>query len=173
MRRVVATIAVALFAGILAPLGLAQPATATGDETAAFVAHINTLRAAKGVGALRTDPALTAVAARWTDRMVEAAGISHNPELGSQVAASWVSLGENVGVGTDVDALFQAFVDSPSHYANLVDPEYQYLAVATRWGPDGRLYTTHLFMSVADAAPSPAPSARMAIVLAELRDITG
>ena len=61
-------------------------------------------------------------------RWCSAGQISHNPNLGSQVSGNWTKLGENVGVGYDVDGLMQAFINSPAHYRNLVDPEWNYIA---------------------------------------------
>ena len=81
---------------------------------------------------------LTGVARRWTDRMVANGGISHNPNLGSQVSGSWTKLGENVGVGYDVDGLMKAFINSPSHYRNLVDPDWTHVGVGVTFGSDGR-----------------------------------
>ena len=54
--------------------------------------------------------------------MVANGGISHNPNLANDVSANWTKLGENVGVGNDVDSLMNAFINSPAHYHNLVDP---------------------------------------------------
>ena len=67
--------------------------------------------------------------------MVQAGQISHNPNLGSEVSGDWTKLGENVGVGYDVDGLMQAFINSPAHYKNLVDPDVE---LRRRRRDDGR-----------------------------------
>lgn len=179
MRKVLvaAALAVTMSIAVTAPTG-----ATTGRDAQDFLARINAVRAEHGLPALAENVELDAVAQRWTDQMAASGGISHNRSLGGQVASPWIALGENVGRGTDVPALMQAFVDSPTHYANLVDPEYRYVGVAVRWGQDGRLYTTHLFMAleaaaaatVAAIAPAPAPAPRgrrAAVVLAELRGV--
>ena len=89
--------------------------------------------------------------------MVANGGISHNPSLGSQVSGNWTKLGENVGVGYDVDGLMRAFIDSPAHYRNLVDPDWNYVGVGVSYGSDGRMYTTHNFMAKPSGGGAPPP----------------
>ena len=133
---------------------------------AQFVSRINSLRASKGLRQLQVTSELTGVARRWTDRMVANGGISHNPNLGSQVSGNWTKLGENVGVGYDVDGLMQAFINSPSHYRNLVDPDWTHVGVGVTYASDGRIYTTHNFMAAGRrrgaAAARPAAAAATA-----------
>jgi uncharacterized protein YkwD len=155
--------------GWVAPASQAQPAAPQGTATAVapssdpgvesqFVGRINSLRASKGLGQLQVSGELVSVARRWTDRMVAAGQISHNPNLGSEVSGSWTKLGENVGVGYDVDSLMQAFINSPAHYRNLVDPEWSYVAVGVTVEASGRVFTTHNFMAMGQAPPAPPPS---------------
>ncbi|MEY2432250.1 MAG: hypothetical protein QOC92_1975 [Acidimicrobiaceae bacterium] len=150
---------------------LASPAPASaadGGAEAQFVARINSLRASKGVAPLAVFGELQGIARNWSDQMVSDAGISHNPSYSSQVSADWRKLGENVGVGSDVDVLMKAFINSPAHYKNLVDPEYNYVGVGVSYDATGRMFTTHDFMRMDDAsapsypdpAPAPAPAPR-------------
>jgi uncharacterized protein YkwD len=122
-----------------------------------FVGRINSLRASKGLSQLQVSGQLLGVARNWTERMVEAGQISHNPNLGSEVSGDWTKLGENVGVGYDVDGLMQAFINSSAHYKNLVDPAWNYVAVGVTIAPDGRMYTTHNFMAMGSTPPPPPP----------------
>lgn len=153
-----------LLVGLVAPVALAQPArpTAAGIATAepgteaAFVTAINGLRASKGLNPLQVSGDLVGVARRWTDQMVAAGQISHNPNLGAVVPSGWRKLGENVGVGHDVSGLMQAFIASPAHYANLVDPAWTHVGVGVSVAGDGRTYTTHNFMALGDAPAPPA-----------------
>src|SRR5262245_35715722 len=162
MRRLLAasvcTVAFALFAPLPALTALAPQraaaAPAVADETS-FIGHINALRASKGLGSLQVSGELTAVARGWSAHMAAAGSISHNPGLAHAVTTQWVKLGENVGVGYDVDSLWQAFLHSPAHYANLIDPDFGFVGVGDVWAPDGRLFTTHDFMAVAGASPPP------------------
>ena len=137
----------------------AAPALST-DE-AAFLGAINSLRASQGLSQLAVSDELTGIAQGWNAQMVAAGQISHNPSLGSQVASSWLKLGENVGVGTGVDGLMHAFIESPSHYQNIVDPDWTHVGVAVTWAND-QMWTTHTFMQAGEQAPvvtAPPPTA--------------
>jgi uncharacterized protein YkwD len=125
-----------------------------GASEADFVARINQLRAARGLGALTVDPELTAQARQWAQTMANAGHIYHSGDLSGGISANWQKLGENVGVGGDVGSLFQAFVNSPTHYANLVDPAYTRIGVGVVNAGD-RMYTAHRFMGLQPAAPPP------------------
>lgn len=129
-------------------VALPDPGAAEGD----FVARINQLRASRGLGTLTVDPELTAVARQWAATMAGQGRIFHASDLSQGVSADWQKLGENVGVGNDVPRLFQAFVDSPSHLANLVDPSFTRVGVGVV-NAGGRLYTAHRFMALAPPAP--------------------
>ena len=63
-----------------------------------------------------------------------------------------------MGVGYDVNGLMAAFVKSPAHYENIVDPEFNYVGVGVSYGADGRLYTTHDFMGLDTSNPNPPPA---------------
>ena len=92
--------------------------------------------------------------------MAAEGGISHNPDLTTQVSG-WSDLAENVGVGWDVLGLMDAFIASPHHYANLVNPTYTHVGVGVAFGSDGAMYTTHDFMTPEAAPlrpPRPPPS---------------
>jgi len=143
-----------------APAVAAAPAAPSPSHEAQFVSRINSLRASKGLSQLTVSGELTGVARRWTERMVSAGQISHNPNLGSEVSGDWTKLGENVGVGSDVDGLMQAFINSASHYRNLVDPEWTHIGVGVTVTADGTMYTTHNFMALpggGGSAPPPPP----------------
>ncbi len=144
------------------PIGRDEPVAAAappdpGTESQ-FIDRINSLRTSKGLRPLQPSGELTGVARSWTDRMVSKGQISHNPNLGSQVSGGWTKLGENVGVGYDVAGLMEAFINSPAHYRNLVDPAWTHVGVGVTFGGDGRTYTTHNFMALpGGGAPPPPP----------------
>lgn len=152
--------AVAVFA--VATAVFASPASGdTVTDERGFVDRINQLRANKGLGALSVDGELTAIGRQWAGHMSAAGSISHNPNFAAQVQADWAKLGENVGVGNTVDSLMNAFINSPGHYANLVDPAFTHIGVGVVRGGDGRMYTSHQFMKLRSgagttSAPTPA-----------------
>ncbi len=149
----------------IAPMSLkgadAQEAPNRDADEAAFVAMINETRAQQGVGPLVVHPELERVARGWTVKMKAAGDISHNPNLRYEVQANWRKLGENVGVGPDVKGLHDAFVKSPNHYRNLVDPAFDQVAVTIEYAGNV-FYVTEQFMdtderkqSSSTASPKP------------------
>lgn len=160
-RTILAALAAALTLTLgtaIAPHGDAASASTSPAATEGeFVARINALRASRGLPALAVDPELTAAARSWAANMASQGRIFHTSNLAAGVSARWTKLGENVGVGGDVPSLFQAFVDSPTHYANLVDPSYSRVGVGVVV-VGGRIFTAHRFMGVAAAPPPPPPT---------------
>jgi len=118
-----------------------------------FVAKINQLRASKGLPTLIVDPELTGLAQGWANTMAADDTLKHAPNLAAGVSANWNLLGENVGLHYhhDLDVLFQAFIDSPGHYENLVDPQFTHLGVGVTYGVGGKIWTTHRFMGTMDS----------------------
>lgn len=172
LRHLLVGVVVAMSAALVAPV--AAPASAGVDPQAAestFVAKINALRASKGLGALTVDAELTAVARRWAGRMAAAGNISHNRNFQNEVSADWVKLGENVGMGPEIDKLHRAFVASPTHYKNLVDGDYTRVGVGVVVTADGMIFTAHQFERLASdnavvvrtAAPVAAPADAAAV----------
>ena len=163
MRKAVAAGVIGMIACVSS---VALGATPAGADTvdpgveAAFVAKINALRASKGLGPLAVHGELVGIARNWAQSMANAGQISHNPNFPNQVTADWRKLGENVGRGGDVDSLFQAFVNSPAHYANLVDGAFNQVGVGVIVKTDGTIFTSHQFMQLgaAGSAPAPAPA---------------
>lgn len=149
---------VLLITSLLVPTGAASADPASDEH--AFVASINRLRADKGLTPLKVDAELTSIARRWAGRMADANAISHNAGFSGQVTSNWRKLGENVGRGPNVADLMQAFIDSPTHYANLVDAEFAHVGVGVV-ERNGELWTAHQFMILFDepAASAPVPAA--------------
>ncbi|MBW3614350.1 MAG: CAP domain-containing protein [Actinobacteria bacterium] len=192
MRRsalVLLAIVVGVFVAPALPVS-AQAAPSPAEAELEFVARINGLRGAKGLPHLAIHAELTTVARSWAAAMAKVDRISHNPNLDKVVQADWQKLGENVGVGTTVGELHAAFVASPTHYRNLVDPRYRHVGVGVVVGRGGALFTAHQFMQLrpsprvatpAAAAPArgpavsptpravPLPPARLILVLQLLR----
>jgi len=115
-------IGVALF-----PAGARAEADTVSDE-ATFVAKINDLRAGQGLPALQVNANLVAKARGWAATMAAASRIWHST-LSDGITADWQKLGENVGMGGSVDGLHNAFVASPHHYENLVDPAFTQVGI--------------------------------------------
>lgn len=101
----------------------------------ALLADINNARHAAGVGSLVAAPGTTDVARHWTLTLVRNAALSHNPRLATDVQGagsnSWTWIGENVGTGpaNDEADLFAAYMASPHHRDNILDPRGRYVGI--------------------------------------------
>jgi hypothetical protein len=153
-----AILAVALLAPVVSAL-VARPAHAEpASEEARFLDLTNQLRRAKGLSPLATNGELTSVARGWSAKMAAAGGIFHNMNLPHDVTLYWQKLGENVGVGATVDSIQTAFINSPHHYVNLVDPLFNYVGIGVV-DSGGRIYVTVDFMAYGSQA-APVATAR-------------
>jgi cysteine-rich secretory family protein len=158
-RAFVALLGAAGAVAVMLLLG-ARPAGAdTVSDEQQFVAKINELRASKGLSQLTVDPNLTAIARNWAQSMAAAGDISHNPSLKDLVTSNWSRLGENVGVGGNVSQLFDAFVASPHHYANLIDPLWTKVGVGVVMSGT-TMYTSHEFMTLRGGTTAAPPTTR-------------
>jgi uncharacterized protein YkwD len=128
------------------------------SESSQFVASINELRASKGLGPLTVDGNLSSIAQDWAVTMGSQDTIFHRSNLADGVTIDWTRLGENVGMGPTVDDLMNAFINSPHHYENLVDPRFNRIGVGTVRNPDGMMYTAHEFAAVNSSTPAPTPA---------------
>ena len=133
-RRPGVVVALALVVAALtpAPLAAAVPAragAAPGTGAAATTAAAATLvqlhqdtRAALGLPHLARDPALDAVAASWAAAMASSGTMAHRADLATVAFAAVPgasAAAENVGVGPDVRSVYERFLTSPSHLANI------------------------------------------------------
>jgi Cysteine-rich secretory protein family len=152
--------------GLLLAIALVTPAMATlqataahadpGSEEAQFFALTNQLRQQHGLSTLASYGPLVSIARTWSGNMALAGGISHNMSLPNEVSGPWAKLGENVGVGGSVDAIQTAFINSPHHYENLVDPVWNYVGIGVV-DSGGRIWVTVDFMQL-NSAPAAPPS---------------
>jgi hypothetical protein len=156
--------------GLLLGIALLTPALSTalataahadpGSEEAQFVALTNQLRVSHGLNPLAVSGTLVSVARPWSSNMAAAGAISHNMNLPNEVSLAWEKLGENVGVGGTVDSIQNAFIASPHHYENLVDPVYNYVGIGVV-DSGGRIWVTVDFMQLG-SVPATAPPATSA-----------
>jgi hypothetical protein len=158
----------ALMVSMLALVASIAPTTAQDDDAAvltpvpaaedAFVAHLNAARAEAGLEPLRRDDGLIDAARGWARWMGERRDLRHADDIVTGAPADWTKAGENVGRGGTVDAVWEAFMASPSHAANVLDPAFTRIGVGVVETSDGILYTAHRFAGVvSDQAPAPPP----------------
>ena len=127
VAKLVTAVAVTVGA-IVGSAAFAAPAFASpsGDLAAAT----NAARAAAGLPGLQIDGQLSAVAQAWANHLAAANVLSHNGALRSQVS-NWTNLGENVGMAGDIPSVQQAFMNSPEHRANILNPSYTLMGVGS------------------------------------------
>lgn len=121
-------------------------ATATGQflsgAESEFASLINSYRGSKDHPSLSRSGSLDAYARSWAEKMAKDGSLSHS-DIGS-LLGQWSSVGENVGVGGSVSALFDAFVNSPNHQSNIVG-DFTHMGIGVYQDSDGTLWTVHVF----------------------------
>ncbi len=108
----------------------------------ALVALTNTDRAENNLGALIEDQRLAAAAQLKADDMAAKGYFAHVTPEGyqpwhwlEQVGYDYTYAGENLAVNfTDSEEVEEAWMNSPTHRANIVKPEYTHVGIATANG---------------------------------------
>ena len=130
-------------------------AWAQSSHESCFVSKINAARSTPLT--VRSD--LVAIARRHSQRMADSGTIFHNGNLANEAPSDWQSLGDNVGMGPSCSDIHNAFMNSPSHRKNILDPKFNFVGVGVVTASDGTLYVTEVFMEASQPAPSqPAPT---------------
>lgn len=156
--RLLVTLAVLI--GLLTGSPNGAAASAATDE-AQFVTLINDLRASRGLPTLEVHAQLVPPSQDWAAHMATTGTLAHAPDLSVGVTVNWTKLGENVGVAPEgqIQQLFDAFVASPAHLQNLVDPQFRYVGVGVVYDQSGQMWTTHRFMAL-DETPAATTTTR-------------
>jgi uncharacterized protein YkwD len=142
-----AALAAAPVVGLVAPAALTAPAAAAGGThllsvrlngfEADLAADINKARRNQGLRPLTVIAGATDVARRWSWQLAKTQILSHNPQIISDIthsgSSAWTMIAENVGEGPadSPSGLFQAYMNSPEHRANILDRGARYLGVGT------------------------------------------
>ena len=142
-----------------------------------FVSKLNDLRRSRGLSVLTANPAMAGPADEWASHMSTRDRLYHARDTGGsdgvsraqdyvhqvgQVVTDWSRVAENVGVSglgscsasdSAVDALHDAFVDSPGHFANMVG-DFNQVGVGVHTDAD-ELWVTVRFAKGSVPAPQP------------------
>jgi uncharacterized protein YkwD len=118
----------------------AAPPVASREQY--LIDGINSIRAGRGLAPLATDPALMLSARAWAEVLAAEGGLRHM-DL-SQLPLPFSAAGENVAVAGDVAQAHQALVQSPGHFANMVNPAYTKVGTA-RVRAGGRAFVVEQF----------------------------
>ena len=154
LAALLATSAALTTAGIALPSSAAAFTTLNGVRLNAVEARLTTLinraRTSRGIPALTVAPGATDLARAWSMNQATKDLLYHNPDLAGGVqrhgSADWRAVAENVGRGWEPDSLFQAYMNSPGHRANILDRSLRYLGMGWVERPDGSGYNTQVFV---------------------------
>ncbi|HME58584.1 MAG TPA: CAP domain-containing protein [Terracidiphilus sp.] len=139
---------------LVAPLALAQapwslptqPASSTAIQAEAWqlVQLANQVRAQAGAGPLQWDAALATAARQHCLRMAAVGQLSHQfagePDVSAraeQAGANFSLIEENVALAPTPAAIHNAWMHSPGHRANLLNPQVDHIGVAVVAGRHG------------------------------------
>ena len=140
--------------------------TATGSDNScykfntsekSFASLMNGERSSRSKGSMKLDPELSKAAKVHTNEMVKANTLVHTtPTSLKRRVTNWRTLGENVGVGSTVDSLHSAFMNSPAHKENILFDSFNNVGVGVI-EKDGRMWVTVIF----EASSNPGTPLRM------------
>ena len=126
-----------------APTTTQAPAGSFGaSEEASFAANINSLRSSDGLASLARHSSLDSYARSWAQQMAANGSISHS-NFGS-LLGPWSAVGENVGAGGSVSAVFNALAGSSGHRSNMLG-DFTHMGVGVWVDGGGTLWTVHVF----------------------------
>jgi uncharacterized protein YkwD len=137
-----------VFVGGKAPGEDAAPEASAEDR---LIAMVNGARAWEGLGAVRRDARLDALALEHARAMLDAGHIGHDvgdgdPRLRLERAELPVrTAGENVAHAADLVRAHRALWASPSHRSNLLHAGFRAIGVGVVQGPDGTVWVCQLF----------------------------
>jgi uncharacterized protein YkwD len=120
----------------------------TDAERNQVINLVNQTRSAAGLGQLKPNVALSVKADKWAQKLRDVCDLSHS-RLSDGAPREWMKLGENVGYGGTIEQVHEAYLNSPGHRANIMDPSFSSMGSAAVWGEcDGqhRVFTVQVFM---------------------------
>ena len=156
--------AVTLVGALLLVALPASPAAAssTSDE-GSLLSLTNAERANRGIRRLSSASDLASIAERHSRNMAANHGIYHNDGLPGEVSGNWRKLGENVGRGTSVRQVHDAFMDSSTHRVHILDPRYNQVGMGVVHSSDGYMYITEVFAERGSAPAVKRPVVRRVV----------
>lgn len=124
----------------------------TADEQRALTL-LNNDRAANGLPALKAVTKLNSLAENYAQDMINRNFFSHyNPEgqspfdRMSQYGINYSYAGENLAINTSVTNAETAFMNSPGHRANILNPNYTQVGLGVRYDSKGSVYVVQEFI---------------------------
>ena len=97
---------------------------------------VNTLRQSLGLPRLLYHSSLAYVGRLWSGLMRDNDEYMHNPNYSKQYPPGWELAGENINVAghkatlrENLQAAFEELVNSPGHYENIINANYNYFGI--------------------------------------------
>ncbi|HMC05600.1 MAG TPA: CAP domain-containing protein [Actinomycetota bacterium] len=151
--RAVRSLLIAGAVGAVALHGFVPASASSAGDESCFLSAINAARSAAGAAPLAIQGDLLRISRVWSQTMATAAQLYHDPNLTKLAPSNWQALGENVGTGPTCDSLAQAFMNSPEHRRNILDPAFTTVGVGVVDSADGTVWVTEDFMGTGGALP--------------------
>ena len=120
----------------------------TESDRLAVIDAVNWTRAENGLPALTEHVTLNMKADAWAVQLRDDCNIRHST-LSDGAPPEWRKLGENVGRGGSIEQVHTAYLNSPGHRANIVDPRFTSMGAGAVWGTcNGQrtVFTVQVFM---------------------------
>jgi len=140
------TVVVALTLTIFGALGSPAPGQGTWTPRRDMIRWINAARSDRGLVVLDRGWRLRELADEHSRQMALAGYIFHSESLGTKLRlVSWRMAGENVGAGLSMWKLYEAFMKSEPHRANMLGKGFRRVGVGV-YAHDGFLWVTMIFV---------------------------
>ena len=114
------------------------------NEQQLGMTYLNYDRVSHGAPATTHHGMLQAKAQAWAERLASENTLYHS-RLADGIGGCWRSLGENVGYGGSIAQIQAAYMASPGHRDNVMNPAFNYAAVGVAHRGD-RVFTVQVFM---------------------------
>ncbi|MDO4243250.1 MAG: CAP domain-containing protein [Actinomyces sp.] len=123
-----------------------------------ILARVNELRASLGLDPVTRYVELDTVAQEWSEQMVAQDVLAHRPSFSEAYPSGWSAVSENVAMRQDAltgdigGSIFEQWLNSPGHYANMTDPGTNAIGIGIAYDAStGSWYATQNFATYSEA----------------------
>ena len=131
----------------------AKSTTKATTEEVQALALLNNDRAKHGLAPLVYNAELNKLAETYADDMIKRGFFAHNNPEGltpfdrmKNAGISYQYAGENLALNDTVEAAEIAFMNSPKHRENILNPHYTEVGIGVKHGPNGKVYVVQEFI---------------------------
>jgi hypothetical protein len=129
---------------VISYLGFYSSSASAGIDESILINSVNTQRVVRGLPELTINDELTDLSLQWSKVLATNGALSHS-DLVTGVTQTWKKLGENVGSGSSASMVAAALVTSPTHFANMIDPDFTMIGVGVTVS-DNVIYVVQKFI---------------------------